>query len=119
MFEGIETFEHILIKLENSVTANQREKNEVDLKKELKKLQRHRDQLKAWYNNPDVKCKEFITQLINKIELQMSRHKIVENESRKSWKHKNKSEKQEDECIDEQYEWISEFLALFKEKLSK
>jgi len=49
----------------------------------------------------------------------MSRHKVVENESRKSWKHKNKDNKQDEDGIDEKFEWIVEFHCLFKEKLGK
>ncbi|XP_041274148.1 CCR4-NOT transcription complex subunit 3, partial [Onychostruthus taczanowskii] len=46
--EGVEQFEDIWQKLHNAANANQKEKYEADLKKEIKKLQRLRDQIKTW-----------------------------------------------------------------------
>ena len=44
----------------NAPTQNQKEKYEADLKKEIKKLQRYRDQIKTWmtYSDKDVKDKK-------------------------------------------------------------
>lgn len=39
MNEGVETFDEIWIKVHNATNANQKEKYEADLKKEIKKLQ--------------------------------------------------------------------------------
>lgn len=38
--------------------ANQKEKFEADLKKEIKKLQRYRDQIKMWIQSSDIKDKK-------------------------------------------------------------
>ena len=45
-------------KLYNSSSQLQREKIEADLKKEIKKLQRLRDQVKTWQTMSEVKDKE-------------------------------------------------------------
>lgn len=37
--EGVETFDEIWVKVHNATNANQKEKYEADLKKEIKKLQ--------------------------------------------------------------------------------
>lgn len=46
--EGIDEFNSIWDKVHDTEHANQKEKYESDLKKEIKKLQRHRDQIKTW-----------------------------------------------------------------------
>jgi CCR4-NOT transcriptional regulation complex NOT5 subunit len=38
--------------------ANQKEKFEADLKKEIKKLQRYRDQIKTWLQSSEIKDKK-------------------------------------------------------------
>lgn len=45
--EGVEVFDEIWEKVYSATQQNQKEKYEVDLKKEIKKLQRHRDQIKT------------------------------------------------------------------------
>lgn len=55
--EGVETFEEIFEKIQTSTNANQKEKYESDLKKEIKKLQRQRDQIKTWISSNDIKDK--------------------------------------------------------------
>ena len=56
--EGIENFVAIWDKLYSTDNANQREKFEADLKKEIKKLQRLRDQIKTWIASADIKDKK-------------------------------------------------------------
>ena len=60
--EGVETFNDIWNKLQSATNPNQKDKYEGDLKKEIKKLQRHRDQIKTWAASNDVKDKD---QLLN------------------------------------------------------
>ncbi|ERE61604.1 CCR4-NOT transcription complex subunit 3-like protein, partial [Cricetulus griseus] len=55
--EGVEQFEDIWQKLHNAANANQKEKYEADLKKEIKKLQRLRDQIKTWVASNEIKDK--------------------------------------------------------------
>jgi hypothetical protein len=45
-------------KVHSAPTPNLKEKYEGDLKKEIKKLQRFRDQLKSWATNNDIKNKK-------------------------------------------------------------
>mgnify|MGYP003729794895 CR=1 FL=1 len=55
--EGVETFEDIWQKVHNAANSNQKEKYEADLKKEIKKLQRLRDQIKSWIASAEIKDK--------------------------------------------------------------
>lgn len=55
--EGVETFEDTWQKVHNATNANQKEKYEADLKKEIKKLQRLRDQIKSWIASGEIKDK--------------------------------------------------------------
>ena len=57
MTEGVETFEDIWTKVTHATNSNQKEKYEADLKKEIKKLQRLRDQIKTWQASAEVKDK--------------------------------------------------------------
>ena len=56
--EGVEEFGQTIEKVYNAATNNQREKYEADLKKEIKKLQRYRDQIKSWISSNEVKEKQ-------------------------------------------------------------
>ena len=56
--EGVESFEGIFEKIQSTSNANQKEKLEQDLKKDIKKLQRHRDQIKTWISSNDIKDKK-------------------------------------------------------------
>lgn len=55
--EGVEQFEDIWQKVHNATNSNQKEKYEADLKKEIKKLQRLRDQIKSWLASGEIKDK--------------------------------------------------------------
>lgn len=57
MAEGIQGFDDIFNKLENSTNASQKDKLEDALKKEIKKLQRSRDKIKGWAGQNDIKDK--------------------------------------------------------------
>ncbi|KAG0318424.1 general negative regulator of transcription subunit 5 [Dissophora globulifera] len=78
--EGVETFEETLDKIETSTNANQKEKYESDLKKEIKKLQRLRDQIKTWISSSDIKDKRALMDNRKLIELQMEKFKAIEKE---------------------------------------
>ncbi|KAG0364115.1 Not1 N-terminal domain, CCR4-Not complex component-domain-containing protein [Gamsiella multidivaricata] len=78
--EGVETFEETLQKIETSTNANQKEKYESDLKKEIKKLQRQRDQIKTWLSSNDIKDKRALLENRKLIEHQMERFKAIEKE---------------------------------------
>lgn len=53
----MDTFEDIWQKVHNATNSNQKEKYEADLKKEIKKLQRLRDQIKSWIASAEIKDK--------------------------------------------------------------
>jgi len=55
--EGIQAFDETWDKVKSATTANLKEKYEGDLKKEIKKLQRYRDQVKTWAASNEVKKK--------------------------------------------------------------
>ncbi|XP_028395465.1 CCR4-NOT transcription complex subunit 3-like [Dendronephthya gigantea] len=80
--EGVETFEDIWQKVHNAANANQKEKYEADLKKEIKKLQRLRDQIKTWIASNDIKDKQVLVDKRKLIETQMERFKVVERETK-------------------------------------
>lgn len=55
--EGVELFESIYDKMQSSTNQTQKEKLETDLKTQIKKLQRLRDQIKTWVASNDIKDK--------------------------------------------------------------
>jgi CCR4-NOT transcription complex subunit 3 len=60
--EGVELFESIYDKMQAATNMTQKEKLELDLKTQIKKLQRLRDQIKTWVASNDIKDK---TQLLD------------------------------------------------------
>ncbi|XP_030596914.1 CCR4-NOT transcription complex subunit 3-like [Archocentrus centrarchus] len=82
--EGVEQFEDIWQKVRNDhhANTNQKEKYEADLKKEIKKLQRLRDQIKTWVASNEIKDKRQLVENRKLIETQMERFKIVERETK-------------------------------------
>lgn len=55
--EGVEYFENVYDKMQVSTNQTQKEKLELDLKTQIKKLQRMRDQIKTWVASNDIKDK--------------------------------------------------------------
>ncbi|KAI8069791.1 Not1 N-terminal domain, CCR4-Not complex component-domain-containing protein [Gilbertella persicaria] len=78
--EGVETFDNIFDKIQSTSNSNQKEKYEQDLKKEIKKLQRLRDQIKTWLSSNDIKDKTALMDNRKLIETEMERFKNVERE---------------------------------------
>lgn len=56
--EGVAVFEGLYDKIQQTSNPSQKEKLEDSLKKEIKKLQRSRDQIKTWAAQSDVKDKK-------------------------------------------------------------
>jgi len=81
--ERVEIFNDVWDKVQGASNSNQKEKYEADLKKEIKKLQRLRDQIKTWLASSDVKTQR-ATLMENRrlIEVQMERFKIIERETK-------------------------------------
>mmetsp|Transcript_27005 Transcript_27005/g.80973 ORF Transcript_27005/g.80973 Transcript_27005/m.80973 type:complete len:706 (-) Transcript_27005:95-2212(-) len=80
--EGVEVFDEIWDKVYSATQQNQKEKYEVDLKKEIKKLQRHRDQIKTWVASSDIKDKRALTDARKLIETKMEQFKVCEKETK-------------------------------------
>ncbi|KAJ3109067.1 general negative regulator of transcription subunit 5 [Phlyctochytrium planicorne] len=81
--EGVEVFEGIFEKIQQAGNITQKEKMESELKKEIKKLQRYRDQIKVWISSNDIKDKRALLDNRKLIELacqQMERFKACEKE---------------------------------------
>lgn len=80
--EGVELFDDIWEKVYSAEQQNQKEKYEMDLKKEIKKLQRLRDQIKTWIGSSDIKDKEPLIEARKLIETKMEQFKICEKETK-------------------------------------
>mmetsp|Transcript_8695 Transcript_8695/g.11363 ORF Transcript_8695/g.11363 Transcript_8695/m.11363 type:complete len:663 (-) Transcript_8695:67-2055(-) len=80
--EGVEIFDEVWEKVYAAQQQNQKEKYEVDLKKEIKKLQRLRDQIKTWLSAHEVKDKGDLTEARKLIESKMEMFKVCEKETK-------------------------------------
>jgi CCR4-NOT transcription complex subunit 3 len=80
--EGVELFDEIWEKVYSAEQQNQKEKYEMDLKKEIKKLQRLRDQIKTWIGSSEIKDKEPLIEARKLIETKMEQFKICEKETK-------------------------------------
>ncbi|KLO16367.1 hypothetical protein SCHPADRAFT_901601 [Schizopora paradoxa] len=78
--EGVELFESIYDKMQASTNQTQKEKLETDLKTQIKKLQRMRDQIKTWVASNDIKDKSQLLEYRKLIETQMEKFKACEKE---------------------------------------
>lgn len=78
--EGVQAFDGIYEKYEMSSNHSQKEKLEQDLKREIKKLQRLRDQIKTWMGSNDIKDKKVLVDQRKLIETEMERFKACEKE---------------------------------------
>ncbi|KAJ5594232.1 uncharacterized protein N7459_000440 [Penicillium hispanicum] len=78
--EGIQTFEGIYDKIRSATNPTQRDKLEENLKREIKKLQRFRDQIKTWAAGNEVKDKAPLIEQRKAIETCMEQFKAVEKE---------------------------------------
>ncbi|ETW84450.1 hypothetical protein HETIRDRAFT_458198 [Heterobasidion irregulare TC 32-1] len=78
--EGVELFESIYDKMQASTNMTQKEKLETELKTQIKKLQRLRDQIKTWVASNDIKDKTALLENRRLIETQMEKFKACEKE---------------------------------------
>ncbi|PWY98423.1 hypothetical protein BCV70DRAFT_201739 [Testicularia cyperi] len=78
--EGVEIFEDMYELLQRSTNSTQKEKMESDLKTQIKKLQRLRDQIKTWLQSNDIKDKKPLLDNRKLIETQMEKFKACEKE---------------------------------------
>lgn len=80
--EGQEVFEEIWQKVHEASTSAQKEKFESELKTQIKKLQRLREQLKTWIAGDQVKDKQPLMEARKRIETDMERFKVCEKETK-------------------------------------
>lgn len=113
--EGIAEFAVVWEKVQSATNQNLKEKYEADLKKEIKKLQKFRDQIKNWTSSNDVKNKKPLLQARKDIETEMERFKVLEKQTKTKAFSKeglqmaakmNVSKKSDPR--DAHYEWITE-----------
>jgi CCR4-NOT transcription complex subunit 3 len=76
--EGIEAFDAIWEKVYAAPNQTQREKQELELKKEIKKLQRLRETIRSWISGNEVKDKKKLSELRRIIEKVLS---LIDNNS--------------------------------------
>jgi CCR4-NOT transcriptional regulation complex NOT5 subunit len=122
--EGVELFDEIWEKVYSAEQQNQKEKYEMDLKKEIKKLQRLRDQIKSWIGSSDVKEKEPLVDARKLIETKMEAFKYCEKETKTKTYSKEglmKAEKLTPEDIAklDTTKWISEIIEKFMEVIEE
>ncbi|KAI5449003.1 general negative regulator of transcription subunit 5 [Naganishia albida] len=80
--EGVQVFEDMYDKFMLSTNATQKDKLETDLKTQIKKLQRMRDQVKSWQTSNDIKDKGPLDQTRRVIETKMELFKALEKETK-------------------------------------
>ena len=80
--EGLEMFDDMQAKLDASDTPSLKSKMEEELKRELKKLQKHRDSIKGWASSSEVKIKTPLLDARRNIELRMEAFKSIERDSK-------------------------------------
>ncbi|GJT03444.1 CCR4-NOT complex, subunit 3/ 5 [Tanacetum coccineum] len=88
--EGVDVFDSIWKKVYDTDDGNQKEKFVADLKKEIRKLQRYRDQIKTWIQSSEIKEKKALVHpyeqalmdRLKLIERRMEWFKICEKETK-------------------------------------
>ncbi|GET89290.1 hypothetical protein, conserved [Leishmania tarentolae] len=78
--EGLDAYDELHEKLANAPNASAKERLEGDLKRELKKLQRHREAMKSFLQNDDYKEKPKMQVSRKKIEERMETFRAIERE---------------------------------------
>ncbi|GMF00425.1 unnamed protein product [[Candida] boidinii] len=80
--EGLDIFNTLYERHQASTNSSQKDKLESDLKKEIKKLQRFREQVKTWQATNEVKDKEKLNENRRLVEHAMELYKLVEKGSK-------------------------------------
>jgi len=111
-------------KVQTASTASLKEKYEADLKKEIKKLQRYRDQIKSWAGGNEVKNKKPLLDARRQIETEMERFKVLEKETKTkayskeglSQSAKRSANENREEPNSEIIEWIDDVIQRIKDQ---
>lgn len=80
--EGVQIFDEIWEKVYSAEQQALKEKYEADLKKEIKKLQRLRDQIKTWIGTNEIKDKTQLMESRKIIETKMEQFKVCEKDTK-------------------------------------
>jgi CCR4-NOT transcription complex subunit 3 len=80
--EGVALFDEIWERVYAAKQQSQKEKYEMDLTKEIKKLQCLRDQIKTWISSNDIKDKDHLVEARKLIETKMEAFKTCEKETK-------------------------------------
>lgn len=81
--EGLDVFDTYYERHESCTNnPSQKDKLESDLKREVKKLQRLREQIKSWQSSPDIKDKDVLLEHRRRVEIAMEKYKAVEKASK-------------------------------------
>ncbi|GME89639.1 unnamed protein product [[Candida] boidinii] len=80
--EGLDIFNTLYERHQASTNSSQKDKLESDLKKEIKKLQRFREQVKTWQATNEVKDKDKLNENRRLVEHAMELYKLVEKGSK-------------------------------------
>ncbi|KAI3378779.1 hypothetical protein SNEBB_010413 [Seison nebaliae] len=80
IYEGIDQFDEIWKKIHSTMNASQKDKYETELKKEIKKLQRMREQIKSWIQMNDLRSKKNLNDVKRDIELKMEQFRAEEKQ---------------------------------------
>ncbi|SCU81507.1 LANO_0B03334g1_1 [Lachancea nothofagi CBS 11611] len=119
--EGLEIFDAYYERHENCTNnPSQKDKLECDLKREVKKLQRLREQIKSWQSAPEIKDKDSLLDNRRSVEVAMEKYKAVEKASKEK-AYSNNSLKRSDNLDPQEKERrdVSEYLSLSIEELER
>lgn len=110
--------------MQSADTQNLKEKHEVDLKKEIKKLQRLRDQIKTWVGSAEVKDKDALIEARKLIETKMEQFKICEKETKtKTYSKEGLAREDKMDPAEESKmrttSWIAEYVERFQEQMEE
>ncbi|KAG0681803.1 hypothetical protein C6P42_003798 [Pichia californica] len=109
--EGLEIFDNLYERHESASNSSQKEKLENDLKKEIKKLQRFREQVKNWQTANDIKDKNQLLEHRHLVEVAMEKYKVVEKGSKtKAYSDQSLAAADEPEIDNEAIEFVRQSL---------
>eukprot|EP00730_Choanoeca_flexa_P008834 TRINITY_DN12546_c0_g2_i2.p1 TRINITY_DN12546_c0_g2~~TRINITY_DN12546_c0_g2_i2.p1 ORF type:complete len:282 (+),score=61.15 TRINITY_DN12546_c0_g2_i2:120-965(+) len=116
--EHLEIFQETWDKIFNATNQNQKEKFEGELKREIKKLQKFREQIKAWLNGNEAKAHHgILAENRRAIEVEMERYRDLERDTKtKAYSNEgldkrskmDPEEKEKQDCRDKLNKFIEE-----------
>ncbi|KAI9885971.1 MAG: hypothetical protein M1823_002249 [Watsoniomyces obsoletus] len=118
--EGVQAFEATFEKIQQATNSSQKDKLEDALKREIKKLQRNRDQIKTWAASNEIKDKKPLIDQRKLIETQMEKFKAVEKEMKtKAYSKEGLSAAAKQDPKEKEKEEMCSFLATMNDELGR